>query len=353
MPTKKNGWHAPSCIDERMLYIEVECGQCYECRKKKRRNWMIRMFEELKENSTAVFFTGTFTDERIKQLRKRYAIDEEDVNAIATKEVRLFLERIRKENNGKSIKHWIITEKGHTNTRRIHIHGIFFTKELSKRRLEWILYNNWIAGYSYNGDYVNEKTINYVSKYMTKIDKDNPEFTGKVLCSPGLGKQWIQSVAAQSIHYVKKQYGKETIEYYRMKDGTKMALPKYYREKIFTEEERTKLWAEKLDDPVVYIMGEKFKAETDEDLNIINDIAIKYRKQNKTIHGDNPKAWDEKKRKRWVEQKRAYPRKVRELKEKDKKKEIYCPFGEEGFYGGGMFIENHFDGLWFNNPDDY
>ena len=33
-----------------------------------------------------------------------------------------------------------------------------------------ILYKNWIDGYKYYGKYVNEKTINYVSKYMTKKD---------------------------------------------------------------------------------------------------------------------------------------------------------------------------------------
>ena len=54
-----------------------------------------------------------------------------------------------------------------------------------------ILRNNWIDGYCYNGKYCNEKTINYVSKYMTKKDMDNPEYTGKVLCSPGLGEETI------------------------------------------------------------------------------------------------------------------------------------------------------------------
>ena len=83
------------------------------------------MAEQLKETPTAVFFTGTFTDERIEKISKKYGIEKENANEIATKETRLFLERIRRV-LGKSIKHWIVTEKGHTNTRRIHIHGIFF-----------------------------------------------------------------------------------------------------------------------------------------------------------------------------------------------------------------------------------
>ena len=46
-----------------------------------------------------------------------------DNNEIATKAIRLCLERIRKQ-TGKSIKHWFITELGHEKTERLHLHGI-------------------------------------------------------------------------------------------------------------------------------------------------------------------------------------------------------------------------------------
>ena len=89
-------------------------------------------------------------------------------NEIITKIHRLFLERIRKK-TGKSMKHWCVTEKGHTNTRRIHLHGIFYAPNgMTQFKLINILRSNWIDGYCYNGKYCNEKTINYVSKYMTK-----------------------------------------------------------------------------------------------------------------------------------------------------------------------------------------
>ena len=53
------------------------------------------MSEEMRNNPSAIFFTGTFTDKRIEHLSRKYGIDKKDVNEIATKEVRLFLERIR------------------------------------------------------------------------------------------------------------------------------------------------------------------------------------------------------------------------------------------------------------------
>ena len=60
---------------------------------------------------------------------------------------RLFLERIRKK-TGKSVKHWCVTEKGHTNTRRIHLHGLFaaYRDWETKWQLTKLLYENWRDG---------------------------------------------------------------------------------------------------------------------------------------------------------------------------------------------------------------
>ena len=56
LPNRKNRWNPPVCTDERFRYVEVECGHCFECRKKKRREWRIRNYEQLKETPHAVFF---------------------------------------------------------------------------------------------------------------------------------------------------------------------------------------------------------------------------------------------------------------------------------------------------------
>ena len=60
LPNRKNGWRPPVCTDERFRYVEVECGHCFECRKKKRREWRIRNYEQLKETPHAVFFKSNF-----------------------------------------------------------------------------------------------------------------------------------------------------------------------------------------------------------------------------------------------------------------------------------------------------
>ena len=72
LPNRKNGWNPPICTDERFRYVEVECGHCFECRKKKRRDWRIRNYEQLKETPHAVFFTGTVSPQRYEYICKKY-----------------------------------------------------------------------------------------------------------------------------------------------------------------------------------------------------------------------------------------------------------------------------------------
>ena len=86
--------------------------------------------------------------------------------------IRHWLELIRKR-TGKSVKHWVITEKGE-DYNRIHMHGIVWCRKEDV--------DAWRYGYTYIGDYVNGKTINYITKYMLKINEKCPEFEGKVFC---------------------------------------------------------------------------------------------------------------------------------------------------------------------------
>ena len=114
--------------------------------------------------------------------------------------------------------------KGHTNTRRIHLHGLFYAREgQTKWQLTKLLYENWIDGYKYYGRYVNEKTINYVSKYMTKKDEDNPDYISIVLSSKGLGSNYVKK--NQLKH---KWDGEETIITYKAHNGQDLPLPRYY-----------------------------------------------------------------------------------------------------------------------------
>ena len=69
-----------------------------------------RMSEENRQTPNAYFLTLTIDDKSYKKLKQKYKL--KDNNDIATKAIRLCLERVRKL-TGKSVKHWFITELGH------------------------------------------------------------------------------------------------------------------------------------------------------------------------------------------------------------------------------------------------
>ena len=183
VPNKKNGGVPPQCADGRLKYVTAACGKCMECRQQKQRQWLVRMSEELRQEPIAYFITLTIDDKSYNELSNTYNIT--DDNEIATKAIRLCLERIRKQ-TGKSIKHWFTTELGHEKTERLHLHGIVWGLGNGEK-----MTNNWKYGITFTGYFVNEKTIQYITKYMTKIDEKHKDFIGKVLCSKGIGAGYV------------------------------------------------------------------------------------------------------------------------------------------------------------------
>ena len=219
---KKNGGVIPPVSDERTRYVPVGCGKCIECMNQKKREWQVRLLEEIKHDKTGKFITLTFTEGNLIKLENETGNNPNNYiryNAVATLAVRRFLERWRKKYK-KSVKHWLITELGQNETERIHLHGIIFTDEKNET-IEQI----WKYGQIWVGNYVNEKTINYIIKYVSKIDLKHREYKPKILTSSGIGKEYVGTH-----NYKMSQYrGDETREYYTTKTGHKIALPIYYR----------------------------------------------------------------------------------------------------------------------------
>ena len=247
----------------------------------KKRNWQVRMLEELKINKDMMFITLTFNEEALKELSNEVEIksmNKDLENELATLAVRRWLERIRKK-TGKSVKHWLVTELGHEGTERIHLHGIIMSNDIE-------LLNKWNYGNYWIGEYVNEKTINYIVKYINKIDTDHKGYTPKVLCSKGIGKSYLKSYNALQNKYNED----ETKEYYVMKDGSRINLPKYYRNNIYNEEQREKLWMNMLDRETRYVLGQEIKVkESDNEYYAALEDA---REKNKRLgYGDDSNEW--------------------------------------------------------------
>ena len=145
----------------------------------------------------------------------------------------------------------------------------------------------WKYGHIWVGEYVNEKTINYIVKYINKIDEDHKGYEPKVLCSAGIGKGYLNRTDSKSNKY----NGTQTKEYYRTKDGSKIALPTYYRNKIYSEEEREKLWINMLNKNIRYVNGIKIDISKTEDTyyKLLDEIRLK---NSRLGYGDDTKNWD-------------------------------------------------------------
>ena len=65
----KNGGVVPAVIDKRTLQVPIGCGYCMECKKKKGREWQVRLLEEVKHNKNGTFITLTFSNKSIKEIR--------------------------------------------------------------------------------------------------------------------------------------------------------------------------------------------------------------------------------------------------------------------------------------------
>jgi len=283
-PTVKNGGVVPVIKDIRTAYVAIGCQKCMECRKQKQREWQVRLQEEIRADKRGKFVTMTFSDESLNKIQRKvekkrkkawkelevmigkkkkytpltgYELD----NEIATYAVRKFLERWRSKHKT-SVKHWLVTELGQTNTERLHIHGIIWTDksqdEVTKR---WKYGNVNKMEQNWSINYCTERTVNYIVKYISKPDQLHKEYNPKILTSAGIGKKYIERPDSK----LNKFNGEKTDEMYRTRQGLKLPLPIYYRNKIYTEEQKEQLWIQLLDKEKRYINGIEVDVSQNED----------------------------------------------------------------------------------------
>lgn len=321
-PNKKNDGIVPVVLDTRALFVPRKCERCIECKQQKARDWMIRLQEDIKTNTNAKFITLTFSNEGLTKAlgevmadkptnwdMKGYELD----NAIATKAVRMWNERHRKKYK-KACRHWLITELGHQGTDNIHMHGIIWMNEnmisgkgKKQQTIHWTdeLAERWGYGWVWTHkmegekkiNYVNNRTVNYITKYVTKTDELYKHYTPIILSSPGIGSNYTNTHAA-----IRNKYnGQQTRNYYRTENGYKMSLPKYWKNKIYNDEEREQLWMATLDKNKMYVCGEEIDVRHTKDRYF--ETVKYYRKKNRRLgYGSYHKDED---RLEWEENRRA------------------------------------------------
>lgn len=197
--------------------IVVPCGKCVACLKSRRDDWSVRLLEELKNHMDAVFVTLTYSDIKLNFIGNVPVVKKEDLQ--------LFFKRLRKHVR---FRYYACAEYGPT-TFRPHYHAILFG--LSKNQQK-IIFDSWQNG-NILVDEVNLRRIRYVSKYH--VNKGiypvgaSPPFA-LMSRNPGIGSKYVEKM---------KNYHQGLPERcFYQNDSKKLHLPRYYREKLYTKEER-------------------------------------------------------------------------------------------------------------------
>lgn len=218
---------------------DVPCGRCPACLKRRVSGWSFRLMEENKWARSAHFVTLTYDTSVVP-------ISPNGRMTLKKRDFQLFMKRLRflskKEGNDKKLLYYACGEYG-SKTWRPHYHAIIFNANMDTIQEAWKL-NDSLLGHVHI-DEVNGATINYTLKYMSKSsrvplyrgDDRLPEFS---LMSKGLGISYVND-AARSYHEVIKYVdGKLDLSHSRMflvmPGGYKVAMPRYYKQKLFTDE---------------------------------------------------------------------------------------------------------------------
>lgn len=207
---------------ERML--PVRCGKCEGCLKSRINDWAFRLEQEAKRSLFVHFVTLTYSP-------KYVPLQPSLLPSLSKKDCQKFLKRLRKMHPDANIKYFICGEYG-SRTYRPHYHAIFFNvPERDSFDKAWS-YRGQPIGNVHTGDSIDDGAIPYTLKYMYKkglvpaFDGDDrlPEFR---LMSQRLGDNYLSpAVIKWHLTDLKNR------QYVRFKCGIKVAMPRYYREKL-------------------------------------------------------------------------------------------------------------------------
>lgn len=193
----------------------VPCGKCAFCLTNRRSSWMFRIHHEMRtQEYKGHFLTLTYDEKHVKRVGKRLSLRFRDVQ--------LFLKKVRK--SGYYAKYVCVGEYG-PQTKRPHYHMLLWT-DCSTVDLDKL----WQYGSIHFGR-LSMASAMYTLKYIIQPkqkEEDGIEKT-RAQFSKGLGLGYL----------TKEMYDHLTWDFdepqlFDVIDGRKVALPRYYRTKIFT-----------------------------------------------------------------------------------------------------------------------
>lgn len=279
-------------------YLDVACGKCEACLTRKSNEWAFRLFHEWNCSENAYFVTLTYHDGSLPRLKTGEP-------CFSKRDCQLFIKRLRKK-FGNGIRYFLVSEYG-SDRGRPHYHCLLFNFHYPKDNVMWQfkleqeLADIWKLGNVKCDEVIDERII-YCSKYcLSSLD-------------------WVD-VQDQSLLYLKKYYDEqkvdgysedecrkrtlknfilssrkpgigtqfltdEVINYYirtldldcKLKNGISYPMARFYKQKIFDEQQRA--------DIAFFMKQNRVEASSAEKEAYINRIRKKFKKSHNLSYND-------------------------------------------------------------------
>lgn len=216
--------------------VDVPCGKCPRCVSRKISEWSFRLLQQDKVSTNSSFITLTYGTDHLPFTKSgRMDLHKRDLQLFFKRlrkahERRLLLSRDGRLSRNKPIKYFAVGEYG-SNYERPHYHVILFNCR------DELIQDAWQNGNVYYGK-VSGASVGYCLKYIMKRgrvgkkkgDDRTPEFA---LMSKGLGANYLTE--AMKLWHTADVGGRM---YCNLTDGKKIAMPRYYKDKIYDEYQR-------------------------------------------------------------------------------------------------------------------
>lgn len=227
-----------SCISPYNLKTgeKVPCGRCSNCIMRRVNGWAHRLQKEWLRADSGYFVTLTYSNSKVP-------ITSNGFMTLSKSDVQSFMKRVRyycrERYINKKIYYYLVGEYG-SRTKRPHYHAIIMNADRQSIIDAWSYISktgdrNEIGTWHF-GD-INDATIYYTLKYMHKdygykksFDRDDRQREFSIM-SKGIGKSYSESDVVRSFHRTNRA------SYIQHPDGYKSAMPRYYRDSIFSSEE--------------------------------------------------------------------------------------------------------------------
>lgn len=220
----------------------VPCGKCNYCLKARKNDWTFRMSWELREAKTAYFITLTYSPENVPTVTD----GKFSYMTLRREDVKRFHNSLRQANDrwykdqgiempDYRLKYYTVGEYG-TKTQRPHYHLVIFNlrPEIAER-----IPKIWHQGHTHEGK-VEGASMAYVAKYLIDNDEranNQPIEKPFSIMSKGIGEFYLNKQNRdwhKAIDDAPEDWRYLVINI----QGHKQRIPRYYRDQLFTPEER-------------------------------------------------------------------------------------------------------------------